>query len=446
VNQALGAFGIGGSQGDTRPGAYLNYILFDKSYKLLDMGWTAVPTTALNTKQQISIPTVNIKQAGYIFVYLSYENVSNNYVEFDDFKVTYTKSNVLQYNEYYPFGLQTSNSWTRENASNRYLYNGGNELNENSGWYETFFRGYDAALGRFMQIDPLASLFSSSSPYNYANNNPILLNDMMGSSADTANYSGSGGSHYNSHNFPHPYNGHTFIGPGSGNHWSDGAMQYSDWSANGGSDDFRRAQAMGAEMRGSFQYLPNQKGQLEPFSDRNGTLGVWEVEINRLVDPLGLSSDGYSYNTEMVFKEREAGPGTDPYDGHSISIVGNVALGSGLNVGVGVVWNNAGDWRFFGSWGPSFGLDASLGVAIKGIANVNSAKPFDPNQYAGWGSSNNVGIGVMDFVVNGGDNYPNFSTGTMGATYNESGGGVSDGPLPFAYTYQTSYTFFPGDW
>lgn len=77
---------------------------------------------------------------------------------FDDFKVTHTKTNVIQYNEYYPFGLQTANSWTRENASNNYLYNGGSELNANSGWYETFFRSYDAALGRFLQVDPLAHM------------------------------------------------------------------------------------------------------------------------------------------------------------------------------------------------------------------------------------------------------------------------------------------------
>jgi hypothetical protein len=73
VNDALNAFGTGGNLGDTRPGAYLNYILFDKNYKFLDMGWTAVPTSALNAQQKVSIPTTNITQAGYIFVYLSYE-------------------------------------------------------------------------------------------------------------------------------------------------------------------------------------------------------------------------------------------------------------------------------------------------------------------------------------------------------------------------------------
>jgi RHS repeat-associated protein len=95
-------------------------------------------------------------------------------------KVTHTKSNVIQYNEYYPFGLQASTSWTRENNSNNFLYNAGNELNQTSGWYETFFRGYDPTLGRFNQVDPLAYASSSHTPYNYGFNNPVFYNDPNG--------------------------------------------------------------------------------------------------------------------------------------------------------------------------------------------------------------------------------------------------------------------------
>lgn len=43
--------------------------------------------------------------------------------------------------------LQTSSSWTRENSNNDFLYNEGSELNKTTGWYETAFRNYDAALG-----------------------------------------------------------------------------------------------------------------------------------------------------------------------------------------------------------------------------------------------------------------------------------------------------------
>src|SRR5690606_33829366 len=77
-------------------------------------------------------------------------------------------------------GLQTSNSWTRENSSNDFLYNGGSELNGTTTWYETFFRGYDPVLGRFNQIDPMAHASSSFTPYNYAFNDPVFFNDPNG--------------------------------------------------------------------------------------------------------------------------------------------------------------------------------------------------------------------------------------------------------------------------
>ncbi len=86
--------------GDAQPNAYLNYILFDQNYKVMDMGWTAVPSSANFSQQKISIPTVTAKEAGYIFVYLSYEDQSNNWVYFDDFKVTFTPTSILQSNEY----------------------------------------------------------------------------------------------------------------------------------------------------------------------------------------------------------------------------------------------------------------------------------------------------------------------------------------------------------
>jgi hypothetical protein len=58
----------------------------------------------------------------------------------DDVVVTHTRSPVLQYNEYYPYGFQAATSWTRDLNSNSYLYNQGSESNTNTGWYETMFR------------------------------------------------------------------------------------------------------------------------------------------------------------------------------------------------------------------------------------------------------------------------------------------------------------------
>jgi len=46
--------------------------------------------------------------------------------------------------------------------------------------YDYGARNYDPALGRFMNIDPLAEFDYSLTSYNYTLNNPILLNDPTG--------------------------------------------------------------------------------------------------------------------------------------------------------------------------------------------------------------------------------------------------------------------------
>lgn len=65
---------------------------------------------------------------------------------------------------------------------NRFKYNAGTEFNGDFSlnWYETPFKGFDAQLGRFMQIDPMADVLSSITPYNYGYNNPIMFNDPTG--------------------------------------------------------------------------------------------------------------------------------------------------------------------------------------------------------------------------------------------------------------------------
>ena len=86
---------------------------------------------------------------------------------------------VVQKDDYYPFGL-TFNSWKSTIPANDYLYNEGSEFNNLTRNYETPFRRYDPALGRFNAIDGLSDLFSSWTPYQYAYNNPLSWNDPLG--------------------------------------------------------------------------------------------------------------------------------------------------------------------------------------------------------------------------------------------------------------------------
>ena len=90
---------------------------------------------------------------------------------------------ILQENHYYPFGMNAAYGWMN-NATlvdNRYQYNG-KELNDDFGvnLLDYGARWYDAALGRFPNVDPLIYKFPYLTPYNYASNSPIAKIDLYG--------------------------------------------------------------------------------------------------------------------------------------------------------------------------------------------------------------------------------------------------------------------------
>ncbi|MBT1699008.1 RHS repeat-associated core domain-containing protein [Fulvivirgaceae bacterium PWU4] len=180
------AVATGGGPGNTTyPKAFVNILLFDKDFNFLDVAYDQINggeqvNESPNVPHDQMMKEYTVKEAGYAFVYISNDNPTQVEVYFDDVTITHTPTNIIQYNEYYPFGLQAATSWTRENNKNDYLYNAGTELNAISGWYETFFRSYDPVLGRFMQIDPMASVTHTLSPYQYADCNPVLFNDPSG--------------------------------------------------------------------------------------------------------------------------------------------------------------------------------------------------------------------------------------------------------------------------
>ena len=93
----------------------------------------------------------------------------------------------------FSFGLQTANSWTRDNtATNNFLGNGGTELNPTSALYDLEFRNYDPILGRMHQVDPMTDKYSSHTPYNYSFNSPVMLNDPSGAEPPRYRYDENG--------------------------------------------------------------------------------------------------------------------------------------------------------------------------------------------------------------------------------------------------------------
>ncbi|WP_281921060.1 RHS repeat domain-containing protein [Flavobacterium collinsii] len=88
---------------------------------------------------------------------------------------------IIEENNYYPFGLKHKGYNDYADNSNKYKYNGKelqDELQLNV--YDYGARNYDAALGRWMNMDPHSENYYSLSPYNSFVNNPISFIDPTG--------------------------------------------------------------------------------------------------------------------------------------------------------------------------------------------------------------------------------------------------------------------------
>ncbi len=81
---------------------------------------------------------------------------------------------VEETNHYYPFGGLFASTGNMQ----PYKYNG-KELDTKKGlnWYDYGARHYDAALGRFTTVDPLAEKYYEANEYTYCLNNPIVRID-----------------------------------------------------------------------------------------------------------------------------------------------------------------------------------------------------------------------------------------------------------------------------
>ena len=122
-------------------------------------------------------PKTVLTEAGFVslndnkYHYYLQDYQGNNRVVADQ------NGNVEEVNHYYPFGGVFANT----SSIQPYKYNG-KEVDTKNGlnWYDYGARQYDAAIGRWHVVDPMAEKYYGLSPYNYCLNNPMKFIDPNG--------------------------------------------------------------------------------------------------------------------------------------------------------------------------------------------------------------------------------------------------------------------------
>ncbi len=171
---ALGSFRSGNNPSQaTKPKAYLNWILLDEQLNYVAASSGAEPVQSPDLLNTPSPGTVNMTKNGYLYIYLSNET-QNWDVFFDNLVVKQYTGPITEETHYYPFGLTMAGISSKaigrlENKKEKFQ---GQEFNDalDVNYYEFRYRSHDPQIGRFIQIDPLASEYEYNSVYAFSEN------------------------------------------------------------------------------------------------------------------------------------------------------------------------------------------------------------------------------------------------------------------------------------
>ncbi|SFC36315.1 RHS repeat-associated core domain-containing protein [Flagellimonas taeanensis] len=119
------------------------------------------------------------------YVYQYKDNLGNVRLTYSDMDNdgSVDGSEIMHERNPYPFGmLHKGYNEGIQGQENNYMEFQGQELDKSLGleWNHFRYRTYDRALGKFLQIDPLATTYVYNSTYSFAENNPTSAIDLEG--------------------------------------------------------------------------------------------------------------------------------------------------------------------------------------------------------------------------------------------------------------------------
>ena len=119
---------------------------------------------------------MSLQENGYLYVYVTNEFPKD--VSFDNLRIIHYSNLLIEENHYYPFGLLIDALSTTSSIGpeQNYKYNN-KEMQHELSWNVEDYgaRQYDPVVGRWLDVDPLASQFPSWSPYSAFFDNPIYV-------------------------------------------------------------------------------------------------------------------------------------------------------------------------------------------------------------------------------------------------------------------------------
>jgi RHS repeat-associated protein len=175
----------------TAPKAYITILFFDERFNYIPPNATDGSTffrareadAGNHNPTPLTLQNIKAPKNGYAYIYVS--NESNEPVYFDNLKIAHARSQLLEENHYYAYGLKIATLSSSKlgnildgNLKNNYLYQGDfSEFDEDLGLNDFELRNYDPQIGRWLQQDPYDQF---ASPYVGMGNDPVNMVDEDG--------------------------------------------------------------------------------------------------------------------------------------------------------------------------------------------------------------------------------------------------------------------------